>query len=215
MKEKVAVATVEGKAYFLIINALREQRIPFLSVVPGEPVPSQVKVVITTPQESSLVSHEKTLIFHDETELNSLIGEAKRILLGKEAYDEIVVGVDPGEAIGLAIIADGKVIDEDNCFSTSDLVKSIAKAMADIDFSLTSVRVKIGDGVPVYREIVEGLDSELPPQVELEVVGEEGTNKPLKEKGHTRKIRHISSAIRIAARTGYVVPRGGAVAANS
>ncbi len=39
MKEKVAVATVQGKAYFLIVNELREQNIPFISLVPGESVP--------------------------------------------------------------------------------------------------------------------------------------------------------------------------------
>ena len=41
MKEKVAVATVQGKAYFLIVNALREQNIPFVSLVPGQSVPSR------------------------------------------------------------------------------------------------------------------------------------------------------------------------------
>ena len=49
LKEKVAVATVEGKAYFHIVNQLREQDIPFVSLVPGESVPAEVKVVITTP----------------------------------------------------------------------------------------------------------------------------------------------------------------------
>ncbi len=63
MKEKVAVATVEGKAYFLIVNQLREQNIPFVSLVPGESVPAEVKVVITTEKEKHLVKNEKILIF--------------------------------------------------------------------------------------------------------------------------------------------------------
>lgn len=215
LKEKVAVATVKGKPYFLIVNELREQRVPFLSMVPGDPVPPEVKVVITTEREKDLVSHEKTLVFHDEGELENLVSEVKRILEGKEAYEKIIVGVDPGEAIGLAVIADGKVIAQDNCFSANELAKSIAKTVRNIDFSLTSVSVKIGNGVPVYREIVENLDAALPPQVALEVVSEVGTNKPLKESRHSRRIRHIASAIRIASRTGYVIPRGKAVAANS
>ena len=63
MKEKVAVATVEGKAYFLIVNQLREQNILFESLVPGDPVPPDVKVVITTEAEKHLVNYEKKLIF--------------------------------------------------------------------------------------------------------------------------------------------------------
>ena len=35
MKEKVAVATIQGKAYFLIVNALKEQNIAFQQYNPG------------------------------------------------------------------------------------------------------------------------------------------------------------------------------------
>jgi len=215
VKEKVAVATVKGKAYFLLVNDLREQHIPFVSLVPGEPLPSEVKVVITTERESHLIKHERILIFHDESELDTLLNELKRILQGKEAYEKIIVGIDPGEAIGLAIIADGKVIEEGNCFSKHELINSIIKIVRNVNFSVTSVSVKIGNGVPVYKEILENLDYALPPQVALEVVSEAGTNRPLNENKRSRKIRHISSAIHIAARTGYIIPRRKTIATNS
>jgi hypothetical protein len=215
VKEKVAVATVKGKAYFLIVNELREQRIPFVSLVPGESVPSEVKVVITTERERHLVKHEKIVILHDDGELDNLGNEVKRILQGKEAYEKIIFGIDPGEAIGLAVIADGKVVEESNCFSTAELINSIIKMVRNINFSVTSVSVKIGNGVPVYKAMLENLDNALPPQVALEVVNEEGTNRPLNENKRSRKIRHISSAINIAARTGYIFPRRETIAANS
>ena len=215
MKEKVAVATVKGKAYFLIVNELREQRIPFVSLVPGEPLPSEVKVVITTERERGLVKHEKVLILHDDCELDNLVNEMKRILQGKEAYEKIIVGIDPGEAIGLAVIADGRVIEEGNCFSTSELVNNIIKMVRNVNFLVTNVSVKIGNGVPVYKEILENLDDALPPQVALEVVSEAGTNRPLNENKRSRKIRHISSAIHIAGRSGYIIPRRKTIATNS
>jgi len=215
VKEKVAVATVKGKAYFLIVNDLQEHHIPFVSLVPGASLPSEVRVVITTAPESKLIKHEKILIFHDESELDILVNEVKRILLGKEAYEKIIVGIDPGEAIGLVVIADGKVIEESNCFSAHELINSIIKMVRNANFSVTSVSVKIGNGVPVYKEILENLDNALPPQVALEVVSEAGTNRPLNENKRSRKIRHISSAIHIAARTGYIIPRRKTIATNS
>ena len=215
MKEKVAVATVEGKAYFLIVNELREQNIPFISLVPGEPVPEEVKVVITTEKEKHLVKHEKILTFSNEGELDNLVDEVKIILQGKEAYEKIVIGIDPGEATGLAVIADGKVIEEGNCFISQEVVNSIIKSIRNVNFSLTSVSVKIGNGVPVYKELLEALDDVLPPEVVLEVVGEAGTNRPLKNNKRSRKIRHISSAKRIAGRVGYIYPRRKAIATNS
>ncbi|MGD0406492.1 MAG: hypothetical protein ABSB10_07590, partial [Candidatus Bathyarchaeia archaeon] len=132
MKEKVAVATVEGKVYFLIVNELREQNISFISLVPGEPVPAEVKVVITTEKEKHLVKNEKILIFNNEGELDNLVNEVKRMLQGKEAYEKIVIGIDPGEAIGLAVIADGKVIEEGNCFSTQEVINSIIKTIRNV-----------------------------------------------------------------------------------
>jgi hypothetical protein len=96
MKEKVAAATVQGKAYFLIVNQLREQNIPFISLVPGQSVPAKMTLVITTAQEKHLVTHEKILIFHNEDELDSLVDEVKKLLLGKEAFEKIVVGIGPG-----------------------------------------------------------------------------------------------------------------------
>ncbi|MGD0643746.1 MAG: hypothetical protein ABSA75_02450 [Candidatus Bathyarchaeia archaeon] len=215
MKEKVAVATVEGKAYFLIVNGLKEQNISFISLVPGELVPAEVKVIITTEKEKNSVKHEKTLIFTSENELDNLVNAVKRILLGKEAYEKIVIGIDPGEAIGVAAIADGKVIAESNCFSIKEAINSITKIIKNVNFSFTNVSVKIGNGVPVYKELLEALDDAISPEVMLEVVGEAGTNRPLKEKKRSRGIRHISSAIRIAGRDGYIFQRRKIIATNS
>ena len=100
MKEKVAVATVQGKPYFLIVNKLKEQDIPFISLIPGQPVPAKLKLVITTEEEKHLVNHEKILVFHGEDELDSLIDEVKKTLLGKEAFEKIVIGIDPGKQLG-------------------------------------------------------------------------------------------------------------------
>ena len=71
LKEKVAVATVEGKAYFLIVNRLRDQNIPFISLVPGESVPAEVKIVITTEKEKNSVKNVRILVFTGEDQLEN------------------------------------------------------------------------------------------------------------------------------------------------
>ena len=92
---------------------------------------------------------------------------------------------------------------------------SILKVLRNVNFEVTNVSVKIGNGVPVYKEMLEDLDDALPPQVALEVVGEAGTNKPLKENKRSRRVRHISSATRIAGRNGNIIPRRKIIAAHS
>jgi hypothetical protein len=207
MKAKVAVATVSGKAYFLIVNKLKERDMPFISLVPGEPVPTGVKAVITTETEKHRINHEKILVYDSETEPDTVVNEVMKILQGKEVYEKIVIGVDPGEVFGLAAIADGKVNETENCFSIQEALTKISSVIKNVDFSSTVVYIKIGSGVPAYKDLLEALDFALPPEVVLEVVSEAGTNRPFNEDKHRRGLRDIASAIRIAGRAGHVYPR--------
>jgi len=205
MKAKVAVATVQGKAYFLIVNALKENNISFFSLVPGKPVPSEVKLGITTEKEKPQVSFGNVLVFSSEDELDSLMSAVTIRLQGKEAYEKMVIGVDPGEVVGVAVIADGRIVDRANCLGTREAVNKIKSILKNVNLSATAVKIKVGNGVPAYHEIIEELDEELPSMVVLEVVGEAGTNLPLSKR--SRGLKHITSATRIAARTGNIYLR--------
>lgn len=207
MKAKVAVATVSGKTYFLIVNELKERGIDFLSVVPGEPVPAEAKVVITTEQEKPLVKHEKILVYNAATEPSVVVNEAVKVIQGKEAYEKIVIGIDPGEVTGLAVVADGKVNQTKACFSIHEIVNEANAIIKSLNLKATKVSVKIGNGVPLHKEVLAELDSTLPPEVVLEVVSEAGTDKPTSMDKHRRGLRDIASAIRIAGRSGYAYPR--------
>jgi len=207
MKAEVAVATVQGKAYFLIVNKLKERNIPFLSLVPGETVPTEIRVVITTEKERHLINHERILVYDSERAPDAAANEIRKILQGKETYEKIVIGIDPGEVFGLAVIADGKVNETGNCFSIQEALTKISSVIKNVDFSSTAVSIKIGSGVPTYKDLLETLDAALPPEVVLQVVSEAGTNRPLNHNKHRRGLRDIASAIRIAGRAGHVYPR--------
>jgi hypothetical protein len=207
MKAKVAVATVSGKAYFLVVNELKERNMEFLSLVPGDPVPAEAKVVITTGKEKHLISHERILVYDNDTALASVVNEAVKVLQGKESYEKIVVGIDPGEVFGLAVVADGKVNEAGNCFSVQEVLDKVKNIIKNFDMLSTAVSVKIGNGVPAHKNLLETLDAVLPPEVVLEVVSEAGTDRHIDEKQHRRGLRDIVSAIRIAGRSGHVYSR--------
>lgn len=209
MKAKIAVATVSGKAYYLIVNELKRKNIPFISLTPNDIIPIEIKVAITTKEEQHLIDYEKILVYHDGVEPEALINEALQIIQGKEYYEKIVIGVDPGEVFGVAVLADGKVIETGNCFSVEETLDKIKKILRNLEkIPITSVSVKVGDGVPVYNEkLLQVLDNALPSNVMLESVSEAGTNRYLSETKHRRGLRDIVSAIRIAGRNGQTFPR--------
>jgi hypothetical protein len=209
MKANIAVATTSGKAYYLIVSALKRRNLPFISLTPNEEIPIEIRIVITTEKEKTLIKHNRILVYNDETEPEELINEALRILHGKSEYEKLVIGVDPGEIFGLAVLADGKVIETENCFSVEEAVHKILKFFKDLGkISVSSVSVKVGNGVPAYKEkLLRLLDDALPLSVILESVSEEGTDRYLNKTEHRRGLRDIASAIRIAGRNGQKFPR--------
>jgi len=209
MKAKIVVATVSGKAYYLIVNELKGKNVPFLSLTPNDPIPIEIKVVITTEEEKSLINHEKVLAFKDGVELEMLTNQALQIIRGKECYEKIVIGVDPGKVFGLAVLADGKVVDTGNCFSVEETLNKIKNILKNLkNTPVTSVLVRIGDGVPEYKQkLLQALDKALASNIVLESVGEAGTNRHISENKHRRGLRDIVSAIRIAGRNGHTFPR--------
>jgi hypothetical protein len=206
MKDKIAVATVSGKAYFLLVNELKERNANFVSIKPGEAVPAEVKAVLTTTKEKSLINYQHIIVFDENQPPINVVNEALRVAQGKERYEKVVIGVDPGEVFGVAVVADGKVVEGLNWFGLLEAKKGISDLVKSFNAS-TQVKVKIGNGIPVYKELLKSLDSDLPPYVMLEVVSEAGTDRPTKDGSHRRGLRDIASAIRIAARSGHVFPR--------
>ncbi len=207
MKAKVAIATVNGKAYFLLVNEMKERNVDFFSVVPGESVPAEVKVVITTEHEKTQVNYDRVLVYNSQTDPSAIINEALKIVQGKEEYAMVVIGIDPGEVTGLAVIADGKVITTKACFSLQEILNEVKATIVNLNLAQTRVVVKIGNGVQIYKELLIAFDSSLPSEAVLEVVSEAGTNKPTGLYKQRRGLRDITSAIRIAGREGYTYRR--------
>lgn len=196
MRQKIAVATVSGKAYYWLVNELNKRRIPFLSVVPGESIPPSIKVVITTKEEREKIDHPSVLIYDPKEKPSAIIDEAVRIIKGKKIYEELVVGIDPGKNFGVAVLGDGNVLEKKG---------QLTLEMA-IDMALTALkrhpakmrRIKIGDGVPeMAEEVASRLQIAVPEDTVIEIVSEAGTSS-VKGKGSGKKISDADAAINIA-----------------
>jgi hypothetical protein len=73
---KIAVVTANGKAYYLLVSELRRRKVPFIAVNPGEALPLNIAVAITTESEKHLVNHFTVLTYDAETEPSGVVEEA-------------------------------------------------------------------------------------------------------------------------------------------
>ena len=206
MKAKIALVTVSGKVYYKLVKELKGRRLPFLSLTPEDKIPLYIKAVITTEAERDLISQPNVLIFDDEIGATAVVDEAIRVTQGKRSYDRVVIGVDPGKTFGLAVLADGRVLETVACSSLEETVNTILKTL-DRAPAVASM-VRIGDGAPAYtKKLLHLLAEALPKEVVIEIVSEAGTSHFVRETTHQRGSRDVMSAIKIAERRGEAFPR--------
>lgn len=206
MKAKIAVATVSGRVYYLLVNELKKRGVAFLSLRPWDSIPLDVKVVLTTEKEQASIKHPNIVILKNESDSTMIVDEAIRIVQGKKDYDKVVIGVDPGETFGVAILGDRNVLETFYCSSLEETLKAILKNLERIGPSVKVV--KIGDGAPTHtKELLRLLDEHLPKDVAIEIVSEAGTSHFIKDTVHRRGLRDMMSAKMIAGRQGQVYPR--------
>ncbi len=206
MKAKIAVATVSGKAYYLLVNELKSRNASFLSLKPDEAVPIDVKVVITTKKERQKITHENVLEYEEGRNPAEVVDEAIRLVRGKKMYESLVVGVDPGQNFGVAVLGDGNILETKTCTSVTETVDAVRDVLNRIPAAHMTVR--IGNGAPPYaEELLRSLSDVLPENVVVESVREEGTSRFLGEDSHRRGRRDVSSAIRIGQRQGKALSR--------
>jgi len=171
-----------------IIEKLKERGIEFVQLHSIENMPSRVGVIITSSAEGREITKKKVIYADCFRTIDSALDRAIHILHGGE---RIVIGVDPGEYPGIALLSGEKVL-RTWCASSPEEALSIIKEILK-DFSDQEKIVRIGHGAGRYRDrIIDGLKQL---DVEIEVVDESRTSQV---RASSRLERNEISAIMIA-----------------
>jgi hypothetical protein len=205
-KAKIAVATVSGRAYYELVKELKRKRLPFQSLKPWDPIPLDIKVVITTKEESQQVSHPQVLIFEQGINPEYVVDRTLLIVQGKRSYEKIVVGVDPGKTYGIARLGDDKLLESLTSSSPELAVNLIIDYINR--FPATIKKVHVGNGPQKYtKRLIQLLNEKLPKETLIEIVREAGTSHTVGEFVNRRGLRDKVSAIEIARRNGKIFAR--------
>jgi hypothetical protein len=201
METKIAVATVNGRAYYQLVTELQKKKLSFLSLKPWDPVPLSVRVVLTTKEESDQISHPRILVFRQGTNPESVVDEALLIIQGKESYERVVVGVDPGKNCGIAVLGDNKILETITASKIEDASHLIVDNLKRFPAEIKVVRV--GEGPPEYtKTLLTLLNTSLPKDTLVEIVSEVGTSRLTSNSVNLRVSKDAISAIKIAGRNG-------------
>lgn len=164
--------TGDFAAYYDLVQALRARGIAFVPLSPGEPLPAHVGVVVATdyraPEEMP-GAHVVSFTTPEDT-----VERAVALLHGRGSFRRCVVGIDPGERPGVAILGDGRVLRLVHAPHPEAVRSAVEAALATVTAGTFVVRV--GNGAPTFRDRIlqalAGLD------VAFELVDERRTTPP-------------------------------------
>ena len=196
---EVAVATLDGRAYFFISNLLKSMGIRFRSLTPNEQIDEHVKLVLSTRKERHLIPFDRVLCVED---LDSELAAAKILYMVKEPAGESVyiVGIDPGVRIGISAFYLGDEVYSCVVYSAVRAANIVSKLLKSAPAKKKIVR--IGDGnIKVALKIAEALAEEFGKQIRIEIVNEAGTTT-LASKPNKRCVKDLRAARLIALRQG-------------
>ncbi|MGQ9719468.1 MAG: hypothetical protein ACUVWK_06510 [Nitrososphaerales archaeon] len=200
MPHEIAVATLDGRAYYKIMGMLKEIGLEFDNVMPWEKPNSSVKLVITTEKEKSMINHEKILPIEELGEDIYLAGEKIIDHLCKDGEDSIIVGIDPGKRIGIAIYYRQKEMIGSVLNSMDGAMEKVVRLMRSTQAKKKLVRIGNGD-----LEMAERMAKELSKRLKnvvIELVDERGTSSLSMMKPKRKVARDQKSAMIIALRQG-------------
>jgi hypothetical protein len=199
---RIGIATIYGKPYFQFVKALKFLNLKYDSLLPTEIQNYSGNLILTTQEESPEFANQAILneeiLKEDPTVIQGIITEKLDSGLNQH---ELVIGIDPGQRIGLSVMYLGKEIERGLYTSPDELASHVAKILGGL--KAEKKIVKIGDGnMHVAKQITSLLNLKFCSHFELEFVDERKTTRKIKNY-NKRGERDMMSAKYITQRQGY------------
>jgi hypothetical protein len=193
----IKVATDDGSAYYTIVSRLKRTHLRFSSLAMGERVNPAKQLVVTSRKE---VSEFEDAVAIEDLSDDAIVMEGQLLSrLLEEPRKNLLIGIDPGSKIGMAIFYAGKELGAFTLNSVERSVEALTLLVNEIPHM--SLSVKIGAGVPKSSsKLAQMLRERLPTSASIEMVNESGTSGG--KRGAVGATRDQRAAARIASRKG-------------
>jgi len=198
---RICVVTSKATTYYAIVSRMKKAGLPFTSVLPGANY-GDCTLIITSAGEMERFGGSALAL----EDLDENPGVFKGQLLSKlnEGGDVVLVGIDPGTRIGLAVFYGETSLEYSTFGSVVGLTLRVGAFVRGVPARRFVIRV--GNGNPVMAaRLIESLRLEAP-EAAFEMVDESGTS--------VRRVRvkgiqgDQGAAAKIAFRKGEVVSPG-------
>ena len=193
----LAVVTSNPRFYQGAVRELKKEGVSFLSLDLRDPIPPEVELVVTTPEEKSQIQFPKLVAAVSASEA---VREALDLSVGrKRNYKSLSIGIDPGKMTGISALGERRVVYEEILGSPEDVVTAIQRV--EDRFSPGEIRIKVGAAGGSYRNrIIANLQENF--NYQIEVVDEVSTTRPKVESWRLGVHKDVLADRKIASKKG-------------
>ena len=196
----IGVFTKDFSLYYDLIKVLKRRKISFVSLISLDHIPSGIGVIITSNNELHDVKLSKVIAADAYDTIDHAVDLAVQMLVGKDLYSKVYIGIDPGEQPGIAVVGDDILLQKMNV-STPEKVVTIIKRFLS-EYPAIETLIRIGHGSIITRNRI--INSLISLGVPIEIVDETKTTPTQQTK---RLDRDSEAAAAIALLRGGKVQR--------
>ena len=196
----IGLFTNNFSLYYDLIKILKKRKIPYVSLSSIKNIPSSIGVIITSNNELHDIKSQKVIAADAYDTIDHAVDLALQMLIGKDMYSKVFIGIDPGDQPGIAVVGDDILLQKINIDAPEKVVTVIKRILKE--YPALETLIRIGHGSILTRNRI--INSLIPLKISIEIVDETKTT-PSQQIG--RHERDSEAAAVIALLTGGKVQR--------
>lgn len=196
----IGLFTNNFSLYYDLIKILKIRKIPYVSLSSIKNIPSSIGVILTSNNELHDIKSQKVIAADAYDTIDHAVDLALQMLIGKDMYSKVFIGIDPGDQPGIAVVGDDILLQKINIDAPEKVVTVIKRILKE--YPALETLIRIGHGSILTRNRI--INSLIPLKIPIEIVDETKTT-PSQQIG--RHERDSEAAAVIALLTGGKVQR--------
>jgi len=167
----IGVFTQDFSLYYDLLKILKKRKIAYVSLSSIDHIPSKVGVILTSNNELHEIKSQKVIAADAYDSVDHAIDLALQVLIGKDLYSKVFIGIDPGDKPGIAVVGDDILLQKLNVETPEKVISTIKRILKE--YPAIDTIIRIGHGSIITRNRI--INSLITLKIPIEIVDETKT----------------------------------------
>jgi len=167
----IGVYTKDFSLYYDLLKTLRKRKIAYVSLSSLDSIPKKIGVILTSNNELHDIKSSKVIAADAYDTVDHAVDLALQMLIGKDLYSKVFIGIDPGEKPGIAIVGDDILLSKTSVEGPEKVATIVKRYLKEHPAIQTIIRIGHGS-ITIRNRIINSL---IPIGIPIEIVDETKT----------------------------------------